>query len=94
MVSDRAGDVDGGPDRPHGLFFKDTRFLSRWLLTMKTDFADLFEVKDALEKQGETYREIQGNDGSVDRDPPVAIGSLALHPAIGASRLDPSRSDR
>ena len=128
VVSDRHGDVDAGPDQPHGLFFKDTRFLSRWLLTVNgtkpdvlstddvdyfaaqfflvpptgtiyknpylsvirkrfvgegfheditimnhdsepaelelrleagSDFADLFEVKDALEKKGATYREIR-----------------------------------
>ena len=125
VVSDRSGDVEAGPDSPHGLFFKDTRFLSRWVLTVDgarppslstddvnyftaqfflapatgtiyknpylsvmrkrlvgdgfheditvynhdaepaeielrveaaADFADLFEVKDALAKKGETYR--------------------------------------
>jgi glycogen debranching enzyme len=128
VVSNRAGDIDAGPDQPHGLFYKDTRFLSRWLLTVDgskpsplstddvdyfsaqfflvpptgtiyknpylsvvrkrdvgdgfhedvtvfnhhsesaeaelrlvagSDFADLFEVKDALEKKGKTYREVR-----------------------------------
>jgi len=127
-VSDRRGDIDASPDRPHGFFYKDTRFLSRWKLTVDgiapnvlstessdyftaqfflvppsetiyknpylsvhrkrmvgegfhedvtvinhdnepanvelrleaaADFADLFEVKDELEKKGETYREIR-----------------------------------
>ena len=131
VVSDRSGDIDAGPDQPHGLFFKDTRFLSRWRLTVNgstpetlstddvdyfaaqfflypptgtiyenpyvsivrtryvgdgfhedltvfnhrqepaevelrleaaADFADLFEVKDALAKKGETYREIRGDE--------------------------------
>ncbi len=131
VVSDRAGDIDAGPDQPHGLFYKDTRFLSRWLLTVNgarpnvlstddvdyfaaqfflvpptgtiyknaylsvirkrlvgkgfhedvtvlnhdsgpveielrveagADFADLFEVKDALAKKGETYREVRGGE--------------------------------
>jgi glycogen debranching enzyme len=131
IVSDRAGDVDAGPDAPHGLFYKDTRFLSRWILTVDgskpavlstddvdyfaaqfflypptgtiyknpylsvtrrryvgdgfheditvinhdsepaeltlrleaaSDFADLFEVKDALAKKGETYREVRGDE--------------------------------
>jgi glycogen debranching enzyme len=126
VVSDRRGDVEATPDAPHGLFHQDTRFLSRWVLTVNgarpdvlstdewdyykaqfflvpptgtvyknpylsvvrvravgdgfhedvtifnhdreavevelrieaaSDFADLFEVKDALEKKGETYRE-------------------------------------
>ena len=128
VVSDRRGDVEAGPDQPHGLFYKDTRFLSRWKLTVNgvspnvlstentnyfaaqfflvppsdtiyknpylsvqrkrlvgegfhedvsvlnhdnepatvelrleagADFADLFEVKDALAKKGETYREVR-----------------------------------
>src|SRR5713101_7359199 len=28
------GDVDAGPGEPHGLFHRDTRHLSRWLLTV------------------------------------------------------------
>jgi glycogen debranching enzyme len=128
VVSDRRGDVDAGPDTPHGLFFRDTRFLSSWRLSVNggppevlstedvdyfsaqfflypptgtvyknpylsvirkrkvgdgfheditvlnhdrepaevelrleagSDFADLFEVKDALEKKGEYYRDVR-----------------------------------
>ena len=131
VVSDARGDVDAGPDEPHGLFYKDTRFLSRWKLTVDgsppdvlstddakyfeaqfflvpptgtiyknpylsvlrkrlvgegfheditilnhdaepaelelrlevgADFADLFEVKDALVKKGETYAEVRGDE--------------------------------
>jgi glycogen debranching enzyme len=131
VVSDRAGDVDAGIDTPHGLFYRDTRFLSRWLLRLDgralnalstddvdyfaaqfflvpttasiyqnpslsvirqryvgdgfhedvvvlnhaqqpveatlrldvgADFADLFEVKDALQKKGTLYREIRGHE--------------------------------
>src|SRR5690242_18683676 len=32
VTSNRAGDIDATPDQPHGLFFKDTRHLSRWTL--------------------------------------------------------------
>ena len=124
IVSDRRGDIEARPDEPHGLFFRDTRFLSRWVLTFNgaaltdlstdetaysaaqfflypatgtiyenptvsvirkrmvgdgfheditvinhgrdaidvelrleaaSDFADIFEVKDALAKKGELY---------------------------------------
>jgi glycogen debranching enzyme len=127
LVSDLRGDVDASPDEAHGFFYRDTRFLSRWVLTANgsalnvlstdhvsyftakfflapptgtvnenptvsiirnravgdgfhedltvlnhdakplelelrleagADFADLFEVKDALEKKGETYRRV------------------------------------
>jgi glycogen debranching enzyme len=131
VVSDRRGDIDARPDEPHGLFYKDTRFLSTWVLTVDgarpdvlstdesdyfaaqfflvpttgtiyenpylsvirkrlcgegfhedvtvlnhsaqpvtlelrvdaaADFADLFEVKDALVKSGKTYREVRDGE--------------------------------
>jgi glycogen debranching enzyme len=34
VVGRRNGDVDAGPGEPHGLFHRDTRHLSRWLLTV------------------------------------------------------------
>jgi glycogen debranching enzyme len=127
VVSDLRGDVDASPSEPHGLFHWDTRYLSRWKLTVDdaalnvlstddlqyfsaqyflvpgtgtvytdaswslirkrsvgdgfhedltvlnhgsqpldlrlrleadADFADLFEVKDALAKRGQTYRRV------------------------------------
>jgi glycogen debranching enzyme len=130
LVSDLRGDIDASPDEPHGFFFRDTRFLSRWKLTANgsplsvlstdetqyfssthflvpptgtvndnptvsihrnrtigdgfhedvtvlnhdakplevelrleadADFADLFEVKDALEKRGERYTRVEGD---------------------------------
>jgi glycogen debranching enzyme len=33
-VSDRRGDMDARPDQVHGFFFRDTRHLSRWRLTL------------------------------------------------------------
>ena len=130
IVSDLAGNIDASPADTNGLFAWDTRFLSRWVLTVDgqtpqvlstddleyfsaqfflvpgtgtvyvdadlsimrrrsardgfreellvrnekseakdlvirleaaADFADLFEVKDALSKKGETYQHV--NDG-------------------------------
>jgi glycogen debranching enzyme len=34
VVSDRRGDIDASPTDTHGLFLEDTRFLSRWILTI------------------------------------------------------------
>jgi glycogen debranching enzyme len=128
LVSGKNGDIEAGHDQPHGLFFKDTRHLSRWNLTFNnaklsvlstdaveyyhaqffcvrptgtiyknptisvvrrrfvgdgfvedivvinhgaeaeeinlrlqvgSDFADLFEVKDALRKKGQHYCHIR-----------------------------------
>ena len=129
VVSDRRGDVEGGPGDESGLFHNDMRFVSRWVLTVNgvkpnvlsiddfqyncvqffcavttgtiyvdshlsvtrqreitkegfseqitlenhshdpmdiaveleaaADFADLFEVKDKLEKKGELYSRVE-----------------------------------
>jgi glycogen debranching enzyme len=130
VVSDLHGDIDASPTDPEGLFSQDTRFLSRWRLTVNgvkpgvlstddlqydsaqfflvpttgtiyvdaalsirrvrrvssgiheeitvlnhsplatdvelrieaaSDFADLFEVKDALPKKGERYQRVEKN---------------------------------
>ena len=130
VVSDRRGDIEASLDDPTGLFTFDTRFLSRWILTIDghrlnalstddlqyfearfflvpgtgtvyvdakmsvirqravgegfsekiaiinhdekpvdvsvrleagCDFADLFEVKDKLEKKGKYYTRVDGN---------------------------------
>ena len=127
LVSDLRGDIEASPDKPHGFFYRDTRFLSSWRLTANgvpldvlstdetqyfasthflvpptgtvndnptvsihrnrtigdgfhedvtvlnhdsqplrvelrldadSDFADLFEVKDALAKKGERYTSV------------------------------------
>ena len=130
VTSDRLGNIEGTPTTPHGFFCLDTRFLSKWRMSLdnqqltvlstdtqryygaqfflapssgdiyvnspmsvvrrrwidgcmreqigifnhtpeerdiklrievEADFADLFEVKDALEKKGRLYRQIEGN---------------------------------
>jgi hypothetical protein len=53
VVSDRHGDIEGSPADPHGLFVDDTRFLSRWVLTingtrpaiLSTDDIEYFEAQ-------------------------------------------------
>ena len=168
VVSDLRGDIDAGPAQPKGFFHQDTRFLSRWVLTLEglplevlstddadyfsaqfflypptgtiyknpelsvirrrtvgdgihedvlllnhstkplevtlkmaadSDFADLFEVKDALAKKGHLYREIRETslvfgyrredfvrETEISASEPVTIdeGGLSFH-----VRLDP-----
>ena len=53
VVSDRRGDIEGSPTDTQGLFVDDTRFLSRWVLTLdgrrpailSTDDIEYFEVQ-------------------------------------------------
>jgi glycogen debranching enzyme len=40
------GDVDAGPGEPHGLFHRDTRHLSRWLLTVDGKMLDPLSTDD------------------------------------------------
>jgi glycogen debranching enzyme len=48
VVSDQRGDIDARPDQPQGFFFKDTRHLSRWLLTVNGSAPDVLST-DTLE---------------------------------------------
>ena len=53
MVSDNRGDIEASPTDPSGLFSFDTRFLSRWVLTidgqrlnpLSTDDLQYFETR-------------------------------------------------
>jgi glycogen debranching enzyme len=47
-VSDRRGDMDARPDQVHGFFFRDTRHLSRWRLTLNGVVPDVLSV-DTME---------------------------------------------
>ena len=46
VVSRHNGDVDAGPGEPHGLFHRDTRHLSRWLLTVDGKQLDALSTDD------------------------------------------------
>jgi len=46
VVSRRNCDVDAGPGEPHGLFRRDTRHLSRWLLTVDGKSLDALSTDD------------------------------------------------
>ena len=46
VVSDRRGDIDPAPDQPHGFFFRDTRFLSRWILRLDGRDLDVLSTDD------------------------------------------------
>jgi glycogen debranching enzyme len=154
VVSSTNGDIEAAPEQPHGLFFKDTRHLSRWKLTVNdarlsmlstdaveyyhaqffcvrptgtiyknptfsvrrqrfigdgfveevvminhsaeaeeiclrlevaADFADLFEVKDALEKKGKSYSQV--------RDGQLVLGyrrDQYVRETVIASSIDPT----
>ncbi|MEU1587854.1 glycogen debranching N-terminal domain-containing protein [Micromonospora sp. NPDC005710] len=47
MVSDASGDVESSPNTPVGLFAADTRFLSRWRLTVNGECMTALSVDDS-----------------------------------------------
>ncbi|MEU8114962.1 glycogen debranching N-terminal domain-containing protein [Micromonospora sp. NPDC048947] len=47
MVSDASGDVESSPSTPVGLFAADTRFLSRWRLTVNGECMTALSVDDS-----------------------------------------------
>ena len=46
VVSDRAGNIDASPTEPHGLFAWDTRYLSRWVLTVNGTVPNVLSTDD------------------------------------------------
>ena len=48
LVSNPNGDIDARPDEPEGLFFKDTRHLSKWTLTINGLALDVLST-DSIE---------------------------------------------
>jgi N-terminal domain of (some) glycogen debranching enzymes len=47
VVSDACGDIEASPTDPTGLFPFDTRFLSRWVLTVNGERLNALSVDDA-----------------------------------------------
>jgi hypothetical protein len=47
VVSDMHGDVEVGPDLVQGLFYRDTPFLSRWILTVDGRRPDVLSVENS-----------------------------------------------
>jgi glycogen debranching enzyme len=47
VVSDRRGDIEASPTDTHGLFLDDTRFLSRWILTINGRHPTVLSVDDS-----------------------------------------------
>jgi len=45
VVSNKNGDIEAGPNQPHGFFFKDTRHLSRWVLTLNGKRLDVLSTE-------------------------------------------------
>ncbi|HXD95701.1 MAG TPA: glycogen debranching N-terminal domain-containing protein [Candidatus Acidoferrum sp.] len=78
VVSDRRGDVEASPTDTHGLFHNDTRFLSRWVLTVDGQRPNVLSV-DSLNYFATQFFLVPGT-GTVYVDSPL---SIVRHRAVG-----------
>ena len=71
VVSNRQGDLDGTPTAPHGLFQADTRFLSRWILTIDGQRPNALSVDDSHYFSSQFF--LVPGTGTVYVDAPVSV---------------------
>ena len=71
VVGDERGDLAAAPDRMHGFFSDDTRFVSRWLLTLDGRELDTLSVSDSEYFAVQFFLVPSGE--SVSRNPTVSL---------------------
>ncbi len=71
VTSDRRGDIDGSPTTPHGLFAIDTRFLSRWCLTLDGDVPALLSTATQRYYQAQFF--LAPSTGTTYVDSPMSL---------------------
>ncbi len=71
VVSDRRGDIDARPDQPLGLFFRDTRFLSRWALTLAGEPLAVLSTDDVDYYSAQFF--LVPATGTVYRNPALSV---------------------
>lgn len=71
VVSDRRGDVASSPAEAHGLFQGDTRFLSRWLLTVNGQLPNPLSIDDVNYFSSQFF--LVPGTGTVYVDSPLSI---------------------
>ena len=71
VVTDQRGDVDSSPEEAHGLFHEDTRFLSRWVLTVNGQKPNSLSVDDVNYFASQFF--LVPGTGAVYIDSPISI---------------------
>ncbi|HKT48641.1 MAG TPA: glycogen debranching N-terminal domain-containing protein [Candidatus Acidoferrales bacterium] len=71
VVTDQRGDVDSSPEEAHGLFHGDTRFLSRWVLTVDGQKPNSLSVDDVNYFASQFF--LVPGTGAVYIDSPISI---------------------
>jgi len=71
LVSDLRGDIEASPDQPHGFFYRDTRFLSRWHLTANGSPLDVLSTDETQYFASKHF--LVPPTGTVNENPTVSI---------------------
>jgi glycogen debranching enzyme len=71
LVSDLRGDVEASPDQPHGFFYRDTRFLSRWRLRANGEPLDALSTDDLAYFAAQFF--LVPPTGDVNTNPTVSV---------------------
>jgi glycogen debranching enzyme len=71
VVSDRRGDIDASPEEVQGLFHGDTRFLSRWVLTLNEQRPTSLSTDDLRYFSSQFF--LVPDTGTIYIDSPVSI---------------------
>ena len=71
VVSDRRGDIATSPDQAHGLFQGDTRFLSRWILTIDGQTPNSLSTDDVTYISSQFF--LVPGTGTIYIDSPLSI---------------------
>lgn len=79
VVANRRGDIDATPTDPHGLFHADTRYLSRWILTVDGEKLNPLSVDDVEYFRSQFY--LVPGTGTMYVDSPM---SVARRRSVGA----------
>src|SRR5207244_11567763 len=65
------GDIEASPDQPHGFFYRDTRFLSRWHLTANGSPLDVLSTDETQYFASKHF--LVPPTGTVNENPTVSI---------------------
>jgi len=71
IVSDRRGDIEAAPDQPQGLFYRDTRFLSRWVLTVNGAPLDVLSTDETAYSTAQFF--LYPPTGTIYENPTLSV---------------------
>jgi hypothetical protein len=78
VVSDERGDIETSPIDPGGLFHADTRFLSRWMLSVNGVTPNVLSTDDLAYNAAQFFLVLSTGTIYADSSVSVVLGSTAM----------------